>query len=144
MKMKKTVLVGATVGLFATTAWATSNLNLSKSNINREFPRASYVSASANITGAVSQIVYRTPPNADFILMQVCTGVATGGTLIQAGGVNIAQVGSGTCQAFTPGMVLPLDQAVTCTTFAEDANTFCTIAGIVGPPTPTPPPTARP
>ena len=142
--MKRTFLIGATVALFATTCWAASNLNLSKSNINREFPRGSYVSASANIAGAVSQIVYRTPANADFILMQVCTGVVTGGTLIQAGGVNIAQVGSGLCQTFTPGIVLPPDEAVTCTTFAEDASTFCTIAGIVGPPTPTPRPTARP
>ncbi len=139
--MKTTpLLVGAIIGLCAMSSWAGSNLNLSKSNVNREFPGASYVTASTNISGSVSQIVYQTPAGPDFILTQVCAGLATGGTLIQVGGVGIAQVGSGLCQTFTPGMVLSPDQTVTCTTFAADASSFCAITGILGrvPPTPRP------
>jgi hypothetical protein len=140
LHLKTAVLVCTVIGLFVAPAWAASNLNLSKSNVNREFPRGTFVTASTDISGAVSQIVYRTPVTGDFILTQVCVGLATGGTLLQAGGVSIAQVGSGLCQAFTPGMVLPRDQLVTCTTFAADANTFCTITGVLEPPAPTPRP----
>ena len=136
--MKTHLLVGVIVGLSATSSWATNNLNLSKSNVNREFPRSMFVTATADIAGAVSQIVYRTPATADFILTQVCTGLATGGTLLQVGGTSIAQLGSGVCQTFTPGMVLPADQLVTCTTFAAEAHSFCTITGLQGPPAPTP------
>jgi hypothetical protein len=131
--MKTTLLVAVTIGLLATSSWATSNLNLSKSNINREFPRGQFVTASTDFSGAVSQIVYTTPPTGDFILTQVCTGLATGGTLVQVGGVRIAQVGSGLCQTFTPGTVLLPGQVVTCTTFDADASTFCTITGVLQP-----------
>jgi len=143
VQMKISLLVGAIIGLFVTPSWAASNLNLSKSNINREFPRGSFVTASADISGAVSQIVYRTPASGDFVLTQVCAGLVTGGILLQAGGTSIAQVGSGLCQTFTPGMVLPADQFVTCTTFSA-ANTFCTITGVLEPPGPLPTPTTTP
>ena len=141
--MKTSLLVGAIIGLFATSSWAASNLNLSKSNINR-VSRGTFVTASTDISGAVSQIVYRTPASGDFILTQVCAGLVTGGILLQAGGASIAQVGSGLCQTFTPGMFLPPDQVVSCTTFTASANTFCTITGIQEPPEPTPRPTLTP
>jgi hypothetical protein len=140
LQMKTTLLVGAIIGLFATSSWAASNLNLSKSNVNRVFPKGQFVTASSDISGAVSQLVYTTPPTGDFILTQVCTGVVTGGTLVQVGGVRVAQIGSGLCQTFTPGMAVSNDQNVTCTTFAEDANTFCTITGVLEPPAPKPRP----
>jgi hypothetical protein len=138
MQMKTALLVGATIGLFATSSWAASNLNLAKSNVNRAFPKGKFLTASVDISGAVSALVYTTPPTGDFILTQVCTGLATGGTLVQVGGVRIAQVGSGLCQTFTPGLAVANDQNVTCTTFAEDANTFCTITGVLEPPAPAP------
>jgi len=141
--MKTALLVGVILGFLATNASATSNLNLSKSNINREFPKGMFVTASVDISGAASAVVYHTPPSGDFILTQVCTGLVSGGTLVQVGGSGIAQVASGQCQTFTPGMSLPADQTVTCTTFA-DANTFCTITGILSPPKPIPAPTPTP
>ena len=76
--MKILLRVGVIVVLFVTCAWATSNLNLSKSNINR-LSRATLVSASTTLSGAISQIVYRTPSSGDFVLTQVCTGISNGG-----------------------------------------------------------------
>lgn len=140
--MKTAILVGSIIGLSATSCWAGSNLNLSKSNVNRT-SRGIYVTASTNISGSVSQIVYQTPATGDFILTQVCTGLATGGMLLQVAGVGIAHVGSGLCQTFTPGMILSPDQVVTCTTFAADASSFCAITGILAPSPPSTP-TPRP
>ena len=139
--MRTVFRVGAIVVLLVTCAWAASNLNLSKSNINR-LSRATLVSVSTTVSGAVSQIVYTTPASGDFVLTQVCTGIATGGVLVQIGGVSIAQVGSGTCQTF-PGLLLPPAQLLTCTAFDPEAtNNFCTITGLLGPATP-PTPTPR-
>ena len=138
--MKLSLLVLAMVALAVTNAWGTT-LNTTRSNTFREFPRTTLVTASIDISGAVSQVVYKTPATSDFILTGVCTGSASGGILLQAGDLKVAQVGSGSCVAFTPGMVLPPDQLVSCTTFAEDADTFCTITGILGAPAPTPRPT---
>ena len=142
--MKTALLVGTLIGVLATSSWAGSNLNLSKSNINRIMLRGTVVTASTDISGAVSQIVYRTPASGDFILTQACTGLVPGGTLLQVGGVSLAQLGSGQCQTFTPGTVLPPDEVVTCTTFAPEATTFCTISGLLGPQVPTPLPTLTP
>lgn len=141
--MKTAILVGASIFLFATSSWAASNLNLSKSNVNRIQMRGTAVTASTTISGSVSQIVYTTPAAGDFLLTQICTGTVEGGTLVHVGGVGIAQVGSGFCQTFGSGMLLPPDQVVTCTTFAAGASSFCTITGVLGPPPP-PTPTPRP
>jgi len=138
-QMKTFLLVGASIGLLAVSSWAAS-VNTTRSNTFREFPRAALVTASTEVSGAVSRIVYTTPAAGDFILTQVCTGLATGGTLVQAGGAGIAQVGSGLCQTFTPGMALPPDQVVTCTTFDAMASSFCTINGLLRPAPPTPHP----
>jgi len=141
--MKTALRAGAILVLLATNSWASANLNLSKSNVNRIQTKGTLVTASTSIAGAVSQIVYQTPSAGDFLLTQICTGIAAGGTLVQVGGVGIAQVGSGLCQTFTPGMFLSPDQVVTCTTFAAETNSFCTITGLLGAPplaTPTPRP----
>lgn len=136
--MKTLLRVGAIVVLLVTCAWAASNLNLSKSNVNR-LSRATLVSVTTTLSGGVAQIVYSTPSSGDFVLTQVCTGSSNGGVLVQIGGVSIAQVPSGNCQTF-PGLLLPPDQLLTCTSF-EATNTFCTITGLLAPgtpPTPTP------
>jgi hypothetical protein len=140
--MKTVLRVGAILVLLVTCAWAGANLNLSKSNINR-LSRATLVSVSTTFSGAVSQIVYSTPSSGDFVLTQVCTGTSNGGVLVQIGGVSIAQVASGNCQTF-PGLLLPPDQSLTCTSFdAEATNNFCTITGLLGPAAPQPTPTPR-
>ncbi len=138
MKAKAILQVVAFLALSAAGAWATSNLNLSKSNINRQFPRAAVVTASSDINGARAQLVYTTPADSDFLLTQVCVGAAAGGVLVQAGGASIVLVPSGQCQTFSPGAILPPGQPVTCTTFAEEANTFCSITGLLGPAARTP------
>jgi len=137
--MRTGLLVCAVIGLCATTSRATT-LNTTRSNTFKAFPRGMLVTASTEISGAASQVVYRTPATGDFILTQVCTGLAPGGTLFQVGGNGIAQVGSGLCQTFTPGMALPKDEVVTCTTFSADAASFCTITGIQEPAPPAPQP----
>jgi hypothetical protein len=146
--MKTTLLAGAIIGLLATSSWASANLNLSKSNVNLEFPSGTIVTASTDVSGAAAHTVLRTPPGRDFILTQLCGG--PGGILLQVDGVSIAQVGPGLCQTFTPGAILSEDQVVSCATLATETptlaaetNNFCTIMGILEPPTavatPTPP-----
>ena len=139
--MKRVLLLAAFGLLFATAVWGASNLNLSKSNINRTFPRSKFVTASVDITGSQSALVYQVPADGDFVLTQVCVGPATGGVRIQVGGASIAHVASGSCQSFEPGVVLQADAAVTCTTSANEGQSFCMITGLLAPalhPTPTP------
>ena len=139
--MKKGLSLAAIGMLFATSVWATSNLNLSKSNINRTFPRAKFVTATVDVSGSQSALVYQVPADGDFILTQVCVGPASGGVRIQVGGASIAHVASGSCQTFDPGVVLQPDASVTCTTFGTEEQTFCMISGLYSPalrPTATP------
>ena len=140
--MKTLFRVAAIVVLLVPCAWAASNLNLGKSNVNR-LSRGTLVSATTTFSGAVSEIVYNTPSSGDFVLIQVCTGISNGGVLVQIGGSSIAMVASGTCQAFSgSGLLLPPDQLLTCTSFdVEATNNFCTISGLLAsapPSTPTP------
>ena len=72
--MKQSAVLVAAVLTLATGAWAASNLNLSKSNINRLQRLSTPVTASADISGDRPTLVYRTPDNADFVLTQVCNG----------------------------------------------------------------------
>jgi hypothetical protein len=120
------------VVLFATSVWATSNLNLSKSNINRTFPRSKFVTATVGISGSQSALVYQVPADGDFVLTQVCVGPVSGGVRIQVSGASIAHVASGACQSFDPGVVLQADGLVSCTTFADE-QTFCMISGLLSP-----------
>src|SRR5262245_55250814 len=131
--MKKGIALAAIGVLFATSVWATSNLNLSKSNINRTFPRSKFVTATVDISGSQSALVYQVLAAGDFVLTQVCVGPVTGGVRIQVGGASIAHVASGACQSFDPGVVLQSDAAVTCTTAGTDEQTFCMISGLLSP-----------
>jgi len=139
--MRRALPLAAIAALFATSVWATSNLNLSKSNINRTFPRTQFVTASVDVSGSQSALAYQVPPDGDFILTQVCIGPASGGMRIQVSGVNIAQVASGACQTFDPGVVLQPGGTLTCTSFGAEENTFCMISGLLSPP---PRPTSTP
>jgi hypothetical protein len=129
--------IGAIIALMATSAWATSNLNLSKSNINRLQRAGTLVSASAEVRGDVPAVVYNTPPNADFVMTQICAGPVNGGIFIayawdfEMNVRPVAFVAGGQCQTFSPGMFLPAGKSVTCTpSFDFEAPTFCTITGI--------------
>jgi hypothetical protein len=141
--MKTLLRVGAAVVLLVTSAWAQSNLNLSKSNINR-LSRGTLVTASTSVSATAGQFLYRTPAAGDFVLTQVCAGSTTVSDyfVFQIGGVSIAQVGSGVCQTFSPGLILTPDQPLTCgSSDIFSRGSFCTITGIqepASPPTPTP------
>ena len=80
--MKQSAVLVAAVLTLATGARAASNLNLSKSNINRLQRLSTPVTASADISGDRPTLVYRTPDNADFVLTQVCVGPINGGVLL--------------------------------------------------------------
>lgn len=138
---KSALRLVAILVLSTTSVWAGSNLNLSKSNINRMLGRGTFVTASVDVAGTAAYLLYSTPADTDFVLTQVCVGTVNGGVLLQVGGASLVQVGSGQCQSFSPGMVLPRDQAVTCTSFDAGASTFCSITGVLAPsfpPVPTP------
>jgi hypothetical protein len=136
-RCRAAIRVAAIVALTATSAAATSNLNLSKSNINRIQRGGTLVTGNAEVRGDVPVVVYNTPANADFILTQVCAGPVNGGVYLAssfpgaATQVRLAFVGGGQCHTFSPGLPLPAGQAVTCTpSFDFEAETFCTINGI--------------
>ena len=82
--MKIAILAGAIIFLFATNSWAAS-VNTTRSNTFKIEQRGTIVTASTSISGAVSQIVYTTPATGDFVLTQVCVGLASGGVLLQVG-----------------------------------------------------------
>lgn len=140
--MKTLSWSAALVVLLVASAWAASNLNLSKSNINR-LRGSRLVRASVDLHGQASYLVYSTPADADFVLTDVCVGNAAGGVLVAIGGDGLVQLASGACQHFSPGMILPPDAPLTCTAFDPETNGFCTISGTLGlpfPATPTPRP----
>ena len=147
--MKTLYAMAATifVALLATNSWGTSNLNLSKSNVNREFPNASIVTASVNLGASESAILYNTPDKGDFILTQFCASPdATGGIRLDATKLgSVAQSGSTSCITFTPGVSIPHSSTVSCTTNAAAAaaaspsstnsaaavaSFFCSISGM--------------
>src|SRR5690349_4888625 len=98
--VRTSLRVLALLALTVTSAWAASNLNLSKSNINRILSRGSLVTASVDVTGNASYLLYTTPANADFVLTQACGGNSPSGLLIQVGGVKILQLAPMACQIF--------------------------------------------
>jgi hypothetical protein len=143
--MNRLFLATAFVSLLVTNSWATSNLNLSKSNINRylPYPNAALTTATANVPAGGTVQVYTTPVLGDFILTQFCASPdAIGGVRLNA--VNfgdIAQtVNNGvSCFTFTPGVSIPKNSALTCSNggtsvpniaTSSAANYFCTISGM--------------
>jgi len=144
MKRSSSVIVGRAVLLAASLAvcgnsWAASNLNLSKSNVNRVLLRGKLVTASTDIEAESTRIVYKTPAEGDFVLTQACVGRTEAGVLLQVDGGTIAHLGSGVCQTFTPGLVIAPDKELFCSSAAE---TFCTITGLLN--EASPPATPRP
>jgi len=137
--MKQSAVLVAAVLTLATGAWAASNLNLSKSNINRLQRLSTPVTASADISGDRPTLVYRTPDNADFVLTQVCVGPINGGVLLNFAWSEqtvrpLAFVQGGSCTTFAGlGLSLPPSRNLSCTpAFDFEAQTFCTITGLVG------------
>jgi hypothetical protein len=144
MKAICSVVVAISVAMLATNSWGASNLNLSKSNINREFPNAALTTASVNLGPSESVIVYTIPERGDFILTQFCASPdATGGIRLDATGLGgIAQTGATSCFTFSPGVSIPKGSTLSCSTgsaapaFAATtsalvvASYFCTISGM--------------
>lgn len=137
--MKQSAVLVAAILTLATGAGATSNLNLSKSNINRLQRFSTPVTASADVSGDAPTVVYRTPDNADFLLTQVCVGPINGGVLLsfawsEQAVRSLAFVQGGSCTTFAGlGLALPPGRTLSCTpAFDFEARTFCTITGLVG------------
>ena len=147
MKNTFSFVAATVVAMIATRLFAASNLNLSKSNINREFPNASIVTASVNLGASESALVYTTPAKGDFVLTQFCASPdVSGGIRLDASALgSIAQSGSTSCITFTPGVSIPHNSMVSCTTgsaaaaaasqpasssAAVVASFFCSISGM--------------
>ena len=118
--------------------WAATNLNASRSNIYREFPGTSLVTASATLSGpSETETVMTTPATGDFILTQFCSSDVNGGIRLAAAGLGgIAHTSGVTalCYTFTPGVSLPRNSAITCSTSsgASPGSYFCMITGLQG------------
>jgi hypothetical protein len=113
---------------------AASNLNLSKSNINR-IQGAQIVSATVSLSGSdQTQAVYITPDTGEFLLTQLCVSPVNGGIRLAASGFGpIAHLGGAICTTFSPGVIVPKNSTVTCSTtgYADSGDYFCTISGLL-------------
>ena len=138
--MSRLVLVCAAAVLVVTMlsfAGAATNLNSSRSNIYRELPGTTLVSASTPLITTIDpQLVYTTPATGDFVLTQFCASSTINGIRLAAtllGG--IAHTTTTTlCYTFQPGLIMPKAALITCTTteFAGQSG-FCMIAGLLRP-----------
>ncbi len=123
------------LGLLVTAmVWATSNLNLSKSNINR-VGSAVVMSGSATLSGpSQTQTVMNVPETGDFVLTQVCIGPVNGGIRLEARGLGpLVHVGDPLCVSLQPGISVRPGAALTCSTTgfaAPGGDYFCTISGL--------------
>jgi hypothetical protein len=137
MKRRSLTLISSILALAVSGAWAASNLNSSKSNLNREYPNGRIVSATTTLSGPNdAQVAYTTSAKGDFILTQLCTSPVNGGVLLSASGFGgIAHTGSELCYTFTPGVSVPKDSQLVCSTtqHAEPGPHFCTISGVKSP-----------
>ena len=91
--------------------------------------------------------MYTTAAHGDFILTQFCAGPnAFGGVQLEAANFGtIAETDSGVgCYTFTPGVSIPPNSELTCSTASSKGGThFCTISGMQTTPS-SPTPTATP
>jgi hypothetical protein len=145
--MKRLLLTAAIVVLVAASSWGSTNYNSSKSNVYAPFPNAMITTASINFSAGEGGVVYTTPSNGDFILTQFCAGPnAFGGVQLEAANFGtIAETENGAaCYTFTPGVSIPPNSELTCSTAGFHKTTyFCTISGIqTTPSSPTPTATA--
>lgn len=147
MKTSLKMMVAACLitSLQVASSWAATTVKGSKSNSDNRLS-SNLVTASTPLSGpSNTRTVYQTPASGDFTLTQFCVSpLASGGIRLNAGSLGtIAHLGVGgdSCQTFSPGIVLPPDTAVTCSTssLASRGSYFCTIAGLLAPP-PTPAP----
>jgi hypothetical protein len=125
----------AAIVMAAANSWGAVNLNSSKSNVNRDYPKAAIATASATVGGpSVSQILYTTPEKGDFILTQFCASPdANGGIRLDVTGLgSIAQTGAVSCFTFSPGISIPRSAVVSCSTTAaaSEGTYFCMISGM--------------
>jgi hypothetical protein len=137
--MSRLVFAGAAAVLVVAMlsfAWAATNLNSSRSNIYREFPGTTLVSASTPlITTADPQLVFTTPATGDFVLTQFCASPTINGIRLAATGLGgIAHTTTSIlCYTFQPGLIMPKAAPITCTTTEFAQNGFCMIAGLLRP-----------
>ena len=138
-QMRRSFLIGGIAGVLVmavSIGWAATNLSSSRSNNYRVFPSASFVSASAELSGpSETETVMTTPATGDFILTQFCSSDVTGGIRLAATGLGgIAHTSGVTalCYTFTPCVFLPTNSAITCSTSsgASSGSYFCMIAGL--------------
>ena len=137
--MSRLLFVGAVAVLVVTMvsfAWAAINLNSSKSNIYRELPGTTLVSASTPLITTVDpQFVFATPATGDFVLTQFCASPTINGVRLAATGLGgIAHTTTTVlCYTFQPGLIMPKAASITCTTTEFAQNGFCMIAGLLRP-----------
>ncbi len=140
--MSRLLLVGAVAVLVVTMfsfAWAAINLNSSKSNIYRELPGTTLVSASTPLITTVDpQLVFTTPATGDFVLTQFCASPTINGIRLAAPGLGgLGGIAHTTttilCYTFQPGLIMPKAAPITCTTTEFAQNGFCMIAGLLRP-----------
>jgi hypothetical protein len=151
--MRRLLLTAIVVVLASANSWGATNYNSSKSNVYLSFPNATITTATINFPGGTGEVVYTTPATGDFILTQFCAGPsASGGILLDAANFGtIAEIANGVgCHTFTPGMSIPPNTALICSTVSAGpavsrGTYFCTISGMqTTASSPTPTPTASP
>jgi hypothetical protein len=120
--------------MVVTISQAAANLNLSKSNINRD-QGAVFVAATVSLTGSnQTETVFTTPETGDFVLTQVCVSPVTGGMRLAVRGFGpIVHTSSAPCYIFNPGMSVPKGAPITCSTTSRPSrgDYFCTISGLL-------------
>ena len=133
--MRAIATVGLIVGLWAVDAGAAA-INNSHSNIKNLLSKSNVTSASTNLTGpSDTQTVYTTAATGDFIVTTFCSSVVAGGVQLAAAGfAAVAQTGIGaSCTTFTPGVSVPANTALTCTTgsgASPGTVYFCSLSGL--------------
>jgi hypothetical protein len=130
------VLWGAvTVLLAAGTAWAAA-VNASNSNIKNLISKTTAVTGSTSLTGpGDTQTVFTTPAVGETLVTQFCGSTGAGGIRLDVAGLGgVAETGTGSsCVTFSPGVVVPANTAVTCTTSASATPGtvyFCSVNGL--------------
>jgi hypothetical protein len=136
--MKISRLVGVLTMVLATSAGAVTTIKGSKSNGDNRL-KSNLTTASVTLSAASqTQTVYRTPASGDFTLTQICVSpAAAGGIVIRVEGLGtIAHLGGAeSCAIFDPGVVLPSNANLACSTSASATagSYFCLISGLQAP-----------
>ena len=137
--MRALVLATVLTSVLVTSSWAATTVRGSKSNSDNRL-RSNLLSASVQLSvPAETKTVYRTPASGDFTLTHVCVSpTAAGGILLSADGLGaIAHPGgSESCASFDPGVLVPPNSNVMCSTSSSAAagTYFCMISGLQAPP----------